>query len=291
MARSMLKADYEDLVQRLIKALAESGALGAVDNDEEERSESPITDRQLEKKIHRTSKRMVCTTDERGFATPDDVDPNSIVLDASEGFIPLWRYGTTLRWCFDEVALSSHEQRSGVKRKVRELMQEAMLAWGDAAPIRLKEERDSYDFRVVVNANSRCTPFGCTLASAFFPDSGRHNFHVYPEAFEQSRKEQVDTFIHELGHVFGLRHFFAQVREQAWPSVIFGKHRAFSIMNYGEQSELTEDDRSDLRELYRAVWSGVLTNVNGTPIRLFAPYHEAGELVTPRFFDTRSAIE
>ena len=73
------------------------------------------------------------------------------------------------------------------------------------------------------------------LASAFFPDAGRHPLTIYPRMFTQSRKEQVDTLIHEIGHTFGLRHFFAQVSESAWPSVVFGTHQAFSIMNYGSR--------------------------------------------------------
>ncbi|QDV81759.1 zinc-dependent metalloprotease family protein [Planctomycetes bacterium TBK1r] len=290
MANKKNESDLKDLLQYLIKQLDDSGLvndIGRVDSEDQGASKS----RRSQRKVHQIGKNTICSTDARGFPTADDVSPSSILLDASEGFVPLWRYGTTLRWWFDDVAISDHPDPSSVKRTVRELMTEAMEAWGDAAPIKLREERDSYDFRVIVNAKDRCTPSGCTLASAFFPDSGRHDFHVYPLALEQSRKEQVDTFIHELGHVFGLRHFFAQVSEQAWPSEIFGNHRAFSIMNYGSLSELTEDDRNDLKRLYQAVWSGALADINGTPIRLFPPYHEAGNMVIPRFYGSRAATE
>lgn len=54
--------------------------------------------------------------------------------------------------------------------------------------------------------------------------------------FEQSKKEQMDMMTHEIGHVFGLRHFFAPENETLWPSVVFGKHKPFSIMNYGNAS-------------------------------------------------------
>ena len=91
--------------------------------------------------------------------------------------------------------------------------------------------------------------------------------------FEQPEKEQVDTLAHELGHVFGLRHFFAQISESRWPSEIFGVHRPFTIMNYGANSELTDDDKVDLKKLYLSVWSGQLAEINGTPIQLVRPFH------------------
>lgn len=271
------KADHQELLDKLAEILAAYRE----DNTSEEGRHEP---RRGGGTVHQLKKDAVCSTDERGFKTPGNRTPGEIVLDASEGFIPLWRYGSTLRWCFDEVALSSLGNSSQWRDDVRGLLIAAMEAWGDSAPVKLKEERDSYDFKVVIHNSDDCSPFGCTLARAFFPDSGRHNLEMYPKMFEQSDKEQVDTVIHELGHVFGLRHFFAQVRETAWPSVIFGKHRAFSIMNYGALSELTDDDKSDLKNLYQAVWTGELTEISGTPIKLFAPYHEAGELVIPRTF-------
>ncbi|MBA3285358.1 MAG: hypothetical protein H0U27_09930 [Nitrosopumilus sp.] len=81
--------------------------------------------------------------------------------------------------------------------------------------------------------------------------------------------------IHEIGHIFGLRHFFANISESQWPSEIFGVHSKFSIMNYGELSALTDDDKKDLKSLYRSVWKGEIKEINGTPIRLVKPYHTA----------------
>ena len=87
--------------------------------------------------------------------------------------------------------------------------------------------------------------------------------------------------LHELGHVFGLRHFFAQISpsEKQFRSVIWGTHKPFSIMNYensialGEESCLTEVDKSDLTSLYDMVWSKQVRSINRTPIVLFRPYH------------------
>ncbi|WP_210202640.1 reprolysin-like metallopeptidase [Sinorhizobium sp. BJ1] len=92
--------------------------------------------------------------------------------------------------------------------------------------------------------------------------------------FEQVREEQVETVAHELGHVFGLRHFFAKVSEAGYASEIFGAHDKRSIMNYGADSMLTKTDIDDLIRLYQLAWSGALTKINGAPIRLMRPFSQ-----------------
>jgi predicted Zn-dependent protease len=152
-------------------------------------------------------------------------------------------------------------------------MSKALLFWKDAVPVRFVERNDAWDFEVVVKEQDDCNINGCTLAMAFFPDQGRHQLFIYPKSFEQSEEEQIETLAHEFGHIFGLRHFFAKLDEAQWASEIFGGHQPFSIMNYGEKSVMTEQDRSDLKNLYARVWSGNLLKVNGTPIRLVKPFH------------------
>lgn len=216
---------------------------------------------------------FICDTDARGFATPGGRSPVEIVVDASEGFIPLWARDTILRWRFRERSLAGLDDAEATMSEVRTLLAEALLAWGDAAPVRFTEDVDLWDFEIVVRQSDNCSAVGCVLASAFFPDPGRHQLVVYPKLFEQKHGEQVDTLVHETGHIFGLRHFFANVSETDRPSEIFGRHSSFSIMNYGELSQLTDADREDLQELYTKAWTGELTAINRTPIRLVRPYH------------------
>jgi hypothetical protein len=232
--------------------------------------------RELESQLHLFGNGVICDTGTRGYAEPGNRTPTEIVVEASEGFIPLWEPGVTLRWRFQEHSLSFFENPVAAKAAIRELMGEALVQWGDSAPVRFTQRDDAWDFEVVMRATDKCSANGCVLASAFFPDAGRHQLVLYPRMFTQSRKEQIDTLIHEFGHTFGLRHFFANISETRWPSEIFGVHRPFSIMNYGSQSELTEHDKADLTRLYQAAWSGQLTKINRTPIKFVRPFHAAG---------------
>jgi hypothetical protein len=89
--------------------------------------------------------------------------------------------------------------------------------------------------------------------------------------FAYRKADQVETMAHEFGHIFGLRHYFAE--DEPWPAEIFGTHSKFSIMNYGGLSMLTKVDRNDLITLYDQVWSGKLKNINGKPIRQVKAFH------------------
>jgi Matrixin len=225
--------------------------------------------------VHVYGNRVVCETDTRGHAMPQGRSPVEIVVDATEGFVPLWAKNTTLRWRFRDSTFQRFANPVAAKAEIRRLFGDALLAWGDAVPVKFAQRNDAWDFEIVMRRTDDCDSTGCVLASAFFPDAGRHAITIYPKMLEQTRKEQVDTMVHEIGHVFGLRHFFANVSERRWASEIFGAHRPFSIMNYGSKSVLTAADRADLRRLYQQAWSRTLTNVNGTPIRFVRPYHLA----------------
>jgi Matrixin len=235
--------------------------------------------RELEPLIHIYGNRVVCDTDKRGYPTPQNRNPAELVVDASEGFIPLWERNETLRWQFQERSLQAFRNPEAARTATRQLFADAVIAWGDAAPIQFTQSNNAWDFEIAFRSQDRCNnDGGCVLASAFFPGSARETLVVYPKFFTQTRQERLETFIHEIGHIFGLRHFFARISEADAPSELFGSQDAFTIMNYGTQSVLTDRDKSDLQELYRLVWSGQLTKISRTPIRFFRPFHNSGRL-------------
>ena len=228
--------------------------------------------KQMEKVTHVYHGGARCSTDTLGYATPGNRSPLELVVNSIPGFIPLWDCGVTLNWRFQQRSLMQFVDPDALAAYVRDMFGEALLAWGPAVPVRFSETQQPWDFEIVISAQDDCDGNGCTLARAFFPDAGQHELVIYPRFFAQSRQEQMETMAHELGHVFGLRHFFAKELEAAFPSEIFGVHDRFSIMNYGPDSKLTETDISDLMLLYNQVWSGRMTEINGTSIRKVTPF-------------------
>lgn len=224
--------------------------------------------------VHVHGNGVRCVTDKKGHATPKDMSPVEIVVDASEGFVPLWDQGVKLRWKFAAGTLEKYRNPTAAAAAVERLLGEAILAWGSAVPIGFTKHVDATDFEIVMEAQDDCDPNGCVLASAFLPDSGQHHLRLFPIFFRQPIEEQVETMAHEIGHVFGLRHWFALVSEDAFPAQQFGSQSRFTIMNYGPDSRLTDTDRADLAALYQAAWSRRLTHINGTPIKLVRPFHE-----------------
>jgi hypothetical protein len=221
-------------------------------------------------------KGIICSTERRGFATPQGRSPNELVLDAPGGVIPLWAPDTVLRWRFREESFDFFHNPEAAMEGVRVLCSRALRQWGSAAPVTFKFDEGEWDFEIVMNGGNNCNSMGCTLASSFFPGGGQNRLTLFPKMFEESQQEMAETLCHEFGHVFGLRHFFALTDETAFPAVIFGRHNAVSIMNYGAKSSLTDDDKNDLERLYQMAWDGELTHVNGTPIRLVTPFTAQG---------------
>ncbi|KAH7045645.1 Matrixin family [Linnemannia elongata] len=220
-------------------------------------------------------KKCLCVTGERAHKR----SPFEIVV-GTRGIIPLWVKGAILRYRFNHTSAVALRQLRRTKKEILELFNKAVGMWGDAAPVKFIEDNVAWDFEFDVRKDSFCFEGGCVLASSFFPDTGRSQLVIYPSMFNHSEGEQVETLIHELGHVFGLRHWFAREKEEGdgWHAEVFGRHDPVSIMNYDDQttlineSTLTDADKTDLVRLYDEAWSGRLKHINNTPIQLFEPF-------------------
>ena len=221
---------------------------------------------------HVYNRHVICVTDSKGYAQPENVDLAKLRVDATDGFIPLWSKDVSLNWRFNKSFARFFKKPEAAKNGVRQLFGEAILAWKDACPIKFHEVKDGWDFEIAMHRED-CDDTGCVLASSFFPGAGQSTFYIYPTMFKQSHQEQKETIEHEMGHIFGLRHFFANISEKEWKSLLFGSNKPFSIMNYGAKSKLTATDLKDLRRLYQLIWSDQLTEINGTKIKKFVSYH------------------
>src|SRR5688500_14351219 len=106
--------------------------------------------------VHVFGRGVICDTDTRGHATPQGRSRLEIVVDASEGFMPLWAKDITLRWRFQEQSLNFFEDPEAAERAIEELLGEALLAWGSAMPVKFAKRDDAWDFEIVMRDIDRC---------------------------------------------------------------------------------------------------------------------------------------
>jgi hypothetical protein len=230
---------------------------------------------ETESQVHIIKPGFACKTESRARSRAEI--EASLVVGATDGSISLWKENQVLYWRFDEVSLRPFRNSAKIMEIIQKMLFGAIGAWGDSAPIRFKENTDVYDFQVSVMTADLRQGSGLVAASSFFPGDGRKSkLRLYPTFFRSddlTDNERLETLIHELGHIFGLRHFFAAENDPLFSGGVFGVHNKLTIMNYGANSKLTNDDKNDLKSLYKAAWTGNLTNVNRTPIRLVTSPH------------------
>src|SRR5258708_23761030 len=100
---------------------------------------------EVEALVHLLGPGVICDTEPRGHATPRGRNPREIVVDASEGFIPLWASDMILRWRFRESSMTSFADPAAAKAEIRNLFADALLAWGTAAPVTFTYDDDLWD--------------------------------------------------------------------------------------------------------------------------------------------------
>ena len=97
------------------------------------------------------------------------------------------------------------------------------------------------------------------LASAFFPNNVEdvlvYDFTLVSQTW---RPRLRNTFLHEIGHIIGLRHEFAikpdrfgNGPETEFPAKLFGSENPNSVMSYEDVNEIQDTDREDVVKFYK----------------------------------------
>ena len=110
-------------------------------------------------------------------------------------------------------------------------------------------------------------------ARAFFPNQLGRDVEVFPGGLDPQRPKDglKKTFMHELGHVLGLRHEFAVAANES-ASVQFMDPNPLSIMSYGENRDLQESDKAGTKAFYKKRNGDP---INGIPITDYTPVAKA----------------
>ncbi|KAH7372232.1 hypothetical protein BKA66DRAFT_443588 [Pyrenochaeta sp. MPI-SDFR-AT-0127] len=114
-----------------------------------------------------------------------------------------------------------------------------------------------------------------TLARAFFPNSVS-DVVIYDTSLTDPfwRKYLMNTLLHEIGHIIGLRHEFALDRKQdgtlreSTPAQRFGSVNEHSVMSYDDINDIKDTDIKDVKAFYELENRSLL---NGVPITDYTP--------------------
>ncbi|KAL9085039.1 MAG: hypothetical protein Q9165_007780 [Trypethelium subeluteriae] len=136
-------------------------------------------------------------------------------------------------------------------------------------------DRAKANFVLVYYKPSRDSFDKGTVARAFFPNKV-DDVRCYDLALTdpEERKYLKNTFLHEIGHIIGLRHEFAiKADEQGngpegMGAIQFGSENKHSVMSYDAVNYMQDTDKHDVVEFYKLPNR---FNINGVEITDFIP--------------------
>jgi len=187
--------------------------------------------------------KYTCTTQESiavNLATSGD--PLAIWIGVG-GTIPRWKKGQVVQWAAyaGGYPTSAHANFAAYK------LNEAAIQWNSLSigvTFKWVTKLEDAAFVLAYGGDK-----GSTLARAFFPNSSDLNtLFVYQKAFDAGISPyQTNIFLHELGHVLGLRHEFAA---QEGGAVQFGPPNPRSVMSYTFPPNIRDSDETSTKAFY-----------------------------------------
>ena len=140
------------------------------------------------------------------------------------------------------------------------------------------------NFFLVYEVNTDATKG--VFASAFFPNQSDQDVKVFKYALEPANRDNLKAFLlHELGHVFGLRHEFAvegdfsggslNILNWNWPegqgAVQFMNKNPDSVMSYRLPPKIQPSDVEGLRAFYKLKGGQPVDGKSGPPVTDYVP--------------------
>ncbi|KAB8275210.1 hypothetical protein BDV30DRAFT_247927 [Aspergillus minisclerotigenes] len=201
-------------------------------------------------------------------ALPENIsvsDPAGLQLGmemSGNRFIPRWKRNSEVKFA----AFANGYATSDQAQYAASMLKKAADTWNDLdLGVKFSWTNDIEDAAFVLGYGG---DGGSTLARAFFPNEQDLNMlYVYKGAFEPGRVNYMkNIFLHELGHVLGLRHEFAPEREGG--TVQLGIRNAGSVMSNVFPPDLQASDEDSTREFYNLADDA---KIGGWPLKLFVP--------------------